>query len=125
MSRHPPPSYEEDRNADPYVYDDGGEPDYGDTNYVTEDPNPRLADDERQETDEDVARMLQDEADAEVAADAAQFQGDIDEGDEGAEVLDGGDNAEGARQALMENEPGYGREMLDDTYNFGYGDEGN
>ena len=38
-------------------------------NYHGEDPNPHLADEERQETDEDVAMMQQREADAEVAAD--------------------------------------------------------
>lgn len=58
--RHPPPSYEEDRAASPdYVCDDGDEPDYDNENYLTEDPNPGFADEERQETDEDMARARQ------------------------------------------------------------------
>lgn len=117
-SRHPPPTYEEDQAADPYVFDDGDEPSYDDPNYVSEDPNPGLADEERQETDEDLAAMMQREADAEVAADAEQSQGDIDDPEEGDDWLEEGADEEDVRREVAERESGFGREHLDDTYDF-------
>ena len=112
--RHPPPTYEEDQAADPYVYDDGDEPDYDDPNYTSEDPNPHLADEEYQETDEDLARMHQREIDEEVAENAAAFEGDIDEDNDG--WLDESRNEEEVRRELADRESGFGREELDSTY---------
>lgn len=117
--RHPPPTYEEDQDADPYVYDDGDEPSYDDPNYVSEDPNPDLAHEERQETDEDLAMMQQREADAEVAADAEEFEGDIEDAEgEGNGWLEEGRDEENVRREMAERESGFGREQLDDTYDF-------
>lgn len=96
---------------DPYVYDDGDEPSYHDPNYLSEDPNPLLADEERQETDEDVAMMQQREADAGV------FEGDIDTPEEEGEGwLEEGRDEEDVRREMAERESGFRREQLDDTY---------
>lgn len=112
--RHNPPTYEEDRAASPnYVYDEEENvPDYDDTNYTNEDPNPGFTEEERQETDEDMARMHQHEEDAEVAADAREHQGDIDA--DNYEVPH--DEQEAYRRSLAEREPGFHREQLDSAY---------
>lgn len=116
--RHPPPTYDEDQAADPYVYDDGDEPSYDDSNYLTDDPNPHFADNERQETDEDLAMMQQREADAEVAADAEEFEGDIDNPEEeGGGWLEEDRDEENVRREMVERESGFDREQLDDAYN--------
>ena len=115
--RHPPPTYDEDQAADPYVYDDGDEPSYDDPNYLSEDPYPQLADDERQETDEDLAMMQQEEADAEFAADAEEFEGDIDDPEEeGNSWLEEDPDEEDVRREMAERESGFHREQLDDIY---------
>jgi hypothetical protein len=114
--RHNPPTYEEDRAASPdYVYDDEETaPDYDDRNYTNEDPNPRFAEGEQQETDEDMARMHQREEDAEVAADARAHEGDIDAESPDDEVPH--DEQEAHRRRLAERESGFHREQLDSTY---------
>ena len=115
--RHPPPTYEEDQAADPYVYDDGDAPAYDDDNYVRQDPNPGLAEDEQQETDEDLARMHQREVDAEVAEDAEAWEGDIDDPEAGGEGwFEENPDEEAVRRELVERESGFAREGLDDTY---------
>ena len=116
--RHDPPTYDEDQAADPYVYDDGNIPSYDNTDYLSEDPYPQLADDERQETDEDVAMTQQREADAEVAADAEGVEGDIDDPqEEDGDWYEEDPDEENVRREMAERESGFHREQLDDIYN--------
>ncbi|KAI1615541.1 hypothetical protein EDD36DRAFT_191194 [Exophiala viscosa] len=137
VRRHPPPSYDDDQEADPYVYDDGDAPDYENPDYLTEDPNPRFAQEEEEETDEFLAGTAMDpkhsdvvDVDDEVAADALEHEGDIDvpdgynardydvqdDGGDG-DWLEAGRDPENVRREMADREPGAQYEELDDTYN--------
>jgi len=104
--RHNPPTYDEDQAADPYVYDEGDVPAYDDPNYVTDDPNPELADEDRQETDEGLARMHQREYDAEVAAEA-QGAGENEDEDEDEDAWEENPDPEQTRREMVERERGF------------------